>query len=314
MRVIRILFLLTTLIISNSCDSDEPSILDTYQTTVLASNFEQIRTNLLNNPPNEGDPMIRKRTILKLDNILKQGHYINTHVRKFYGHMMNKVHQELKDSLSAITIWMMYNHGFLIKTNHVLFAFDLVAGCSNWQYSVFPVGIIDQLDILFISHEHKDHYDAGISSRVKTNGGYVIVPSEESWIGNTAVSPNDTLTLMGLKIKAHYGKHSVATRIYEVITPCGLKIVHTGDNQKEAVPNIHDIDILLINAWIGADGMHNYIWQFQPDIMFPAHFHELDHALEDRIPYEWAYEINDVPLGSKVLVMAWGERYVVPDF
>ena len=33
--------------------------------------LEEIRVNLLNNPPNDGDPVIREQTILDLDDVLK---------------------------------------------------------------------------------------------------------------------------------------------------------------------------------------------------------------------------------------------------
>jgi hypothetical protein len=52
--------------------------------------------------------------------------------------------------------------------------------------------------------------------------------------------------------------------------------------------------------------------------MIPGHIHELGHeynlnSIYTRVPYEWAFEVDDIPLPSEVVVMAWGEKYIVPE-
>ena len=48
--------------------------------------------------------------------------------------------------------------------------------------------------------------------------------------------------------------------------------------------------------------------------MIPGHIHELGHDYvpnkhSGRVPYEWSFFVDDIPIPSKVQVMAWGECY-----
>ena len=283
--------------------------------------LEQIKINLLNNPPNTGDPAVREETILALDSILKHdSSRTSQSVADFYTFMMEKVETELHDtcSVSAI-IWMMYNHGFIIKTPEVVFAFDLVNGYHEWSTNL-PAELIAQIQVLFISHQHIDHYDSLLANTVMANNGYVVYPSEDSSaMGNVPLSTGDSLTLLELQIKAHDGDHNVPVRMYEVTTPHDFKLLHTGDSWTSiSMPEIDNLDVLLLNAWIIEDGttnpvtgMRNCIDVLNPTVMIPGHIQELGHNHPWRFPYEWVFEVDDIPLTTAVQVMAWGERYFV---
>ncbi len=294
--------------------------------TVFAQSLtlDQIQTNLIAHPPNTGNPNLREDTILDLDGILKHdSSRTSQDVSDFYNFMMAKVSSELQDTvINDISIWMMYNHGMVIKSPQVVFAFDLVNGYSGWTQQL-PSELITQIDVLFVSHRHLDHYDSSIANSVLVNGGNVIVPSEETYItGCIPMAPGDSILISGLQIKAHYGLHSSALRIYEVTTTTGCKFVHTGDNQtSDILPTVDNLDVLLLNAWVNESGstsavigMRNCINALNPTVMIPGHIQELYHDYNpgnpaSRVPYEWAYEVDDVVLDSDVEIMAWGERY-----
>ena len=153
------------------------------------------------------------------------------------------------------------------------------------------------------------------------NGGYVVVPSEDSHIGNVPMEPGDSLTVVGLHIKTHDGLHSVPLRVYEVTCPNGLRFVHTGDNQtSKTLPEIDRVDVLLLNAWVNESGaapavvgMRNSIDKLKPALMIPGHIQELGHDYvpddpRSRVPYEWAFELDDEAVSADVVVMTWGER------
>ncbi len=284
--------------------------------------LEQIKTNLLANPPNTGDPIVREETITALDNILKHDSSRTAQsVIDFYTFMMEKVKTELKDTVSAETsIWMMYNHGFVVKTPQIVVGFDLVNGYTGWS-TALPRELVDQIQVLFVSHRHLDHYDREVVDIVIANGGSVVVPAEDSYMGNVPMAAGDSLVLGGLDIRAHAGLHSAAVRIYEVATPSGLKILHTGDNQtSETLPEVSNPDVLLLNAWVNESGlttavigMRNCIDKLKPRVMLPGHIQELYHDPARRARYEWAFEVDDESLDTEVQVMAWGERYFVPE-
>jgi L-ascorbate metabolism protein UlaG (beta-lactamase superfamily) len=288
--------------------------------------LEQIRVNLINNPPKTGDPLLREQTILALDEILKHdSSRTSSKVLNFYNLMMEKVDTELEVTVSiGASIWMMYNHGFLVKTPQVVIAFDLVNGYYGWSTNL-PTDLIEQINILFISHTHGDHYNYSLANTVMANGGFVVFPSESSpSIGNVPMAAGDSLTILGLRIKAHDGLHSVPIRIFEVTTHDAINLFHTGDNQTSTtLPPVDSSDLLLLNAWVNESGhtsavigMRNCINKLNPTVMIPGHIQELGHNYTpgnptSRVPYEWAFEVDDVPLNSQVQVMAWGERLFV---
>ncbi|MCX6142098.1 MAG: T9SS type A sorting domain-containing protein [Ignavibacteriales bacterium] len=283
--------------------------------------MEQIRANLINNPPNSQNQLLRKQTILSLNQILQDdASRTSASVLDFYNYMMEKVRTEVRDTVKdGAVVWMMYNDGYVVKTSDVVFAFDLISGYSGWSAHLSP-DLLDRIKVLFVSHSHGDHFDVSIVNRVKANGGYVVVPAEDSYMGNVPLAVYDAVTLSGLRITAYQGLHSVPLRMYEVTCPNGLKLLHTGDNQTSSyLPNIGKLDVLLLDAWINESGsssavvgMRKSIDKLKPGVMIPGHIMELGHDGPTRgATYEWAFEVADASVSTDVRVMAWGERFVV---
>ena len=86
-----------------------------------------------------------------------------------------------------------------------------------------------------------------------------------------------------------------------------------------SLPDINDIDLLLLNAWVNdsgyssaVEGMRNCIEKLKPIVMIPGHIQELSHK-NNRVPYKWSFLVDDVTIPSKVQVMVWGEQYNYPD-
>lgn len=286
--------------------------------------LESIRATLLENPPGEGDPSARRAAFETLDAVF--GHQVcgNSCALKFYRLMMKKVALEITEPVvSGANIWMIYNHGFVVKTPEVVFAFDLVsfpAVVSDW-YPVLPNDIVEQIDALFVTHEHPDHYAWNVVNRLAWED-YVVVPSEMLRFGNIIpMGAGETATIAGLSVVAHDGLHSTPVRIYEVTTPGGLRFVHTGDNQtSETLPQLEDIDVLMLNAWVNEsglasaqEGMRNCIVKTQPRLTLPGHSWEFGHYPADRRPYAEPLEVMDMDLPGDMFVLAWGERYRLSD-
>jgi L-ascorbate metabolism protein UlaG (beta-lactamase superfamily) len=289
---------------------------------------EQIKNNLLSNPPNTGNSIIRKESILALDQILlSDSGRRSKSISDLYTSMMQKVKNELQDEVkSGASIWMMYNDGYLVKTPELVFAFDVITG--HWGITALPLDVIDQIKVLFVSHSHNDHADGVIIDRVMKNGGYVVYPSEEATmspprvLGNVPMAVNARRVLEGLSIKALNGYHGdIPLRMYEVVTPDGLKFFHTGDNGTSAtVPIMYNLDVLFLNAWVNENG-NNWPWvsmrscmaKLNPKIMIPGHIHELGHIDlgYDPVPYQFVYNITDTSVAGKTRVMIWGELYTI---
>jgi L-ascorbate metabolism protein UlaG (beta-lactamase superfamily) len=244
-------------------------------------------------------------------------------------HMINEFAQPVTE---GVRIWMMYNHGFVVRSPSGTIAFDLRDDTPSWgpewTYELPPT-LLDQIDILFISHEHEDHWQDRVAIAVRAAGGDVVYPAEPWTVplenyGNVPMADLDTVTLSGFDITAYFGQHSAPNRIYEVTTPEGIRIMHTGDTQDpDWIPEAGPVpvDILLINGWIheGDDnstiGMINAITRVKPRFMIPGHYARFAGYTEYQRTI-WSYPAAmAVPAGlpaeidTEVAVLLWGERF-----
>jgi len=245
-------------------------------------------------------------------------------------HMVTEFQQPVTD---GIRIWMMYNHGFVIKSPTGSFAFDLRDGAPfplPWNYEL-PQSLLDQIDILFISHEHDDHWQARVADAILAAGGNVVYPDvagtqyDLTAHGNVPMAPDDNLTLSGFNITAHYGEHSAPNRIYEVATPEGIRVMHTGDTQgSQWIPEAgtEPVDVMLPNCWIDGlgvkafspHGLINAINQAQPKLMIPGHYARF-YGNRTNLHLGGYRRALAVPAGlpaeseTDVQILLWGERF-----
>ena len=291
--------------------------------------YSRIQTILLTEPPCGGNQEVRKEAILALNEYLKEDAVIwDEDLLTFYRNMMDLVASEINEPVtSGARIWSMYNHGFIIKTPSTVFAFDLVNGYSGWDYQL-PESILAQIDVLFISHRHTDHTDYSITRSIVGFGGEVVAPIEDKSVAFDIVylSPDEEAIVAGLHVKAYDGLHGgVPLRIYEVTTPEGLTIMHTGDNQtSETLPDGVTVDILLLNAWVNESGskpptmgIKNSITKMNPKLTILGHIHELGHTYDpssiySRLPFEAPLAATEMSLPGEVSVQFWGEHCDFP--
>jgi L-ascorbate metabolism protein UlaG (beta-lactamase superfamily) len=299
------------------------------QTTEEQSPYSQIQSMLQSNPACGGDETIRKAAILMLDEILKSSSAtFDPDLAAFYRERMAFVESEINEPvMSGVRIWSMYNHGFIVKTPSTIFAFDLINGYRQWDYQI-PDSILKQIQVLFVSHRHEDHRDLSVIAAVKGFGGQVVMPSEDSVgnFGTVYLSAGDEVTVAGLQVKAYDGLHDIIpVRIFQVTTPEGVTIMHTGDNQtSETLPNGVTVDILLLNAWVNESGsaspvvgIRNSINKLQPKLTILGHIQEMSHRydpsdVKSRLSYEAIIDAGDAPLPGELSIQIWGEHCDFP--
>lgn len=293
------------------------------------SPYLQIQTTLESFPPCAGNTEARKDAILALDSYLKDDSNCCTpDMITFYRNMMGLVESEITEPVtSGVRIWSMYNHGFIVKASSSVFAFDLIPGYVSWQYKI-PDAILEQIQVLFISHTHGDHSDYETNRAIIDLGGQVVMPEEDKQLSLDLVymSADQELTLAGLHVKAYEGLHGdIPVRMYVVTTPEGFTIMHTGDNQtSETLPDGLAVDILLLNGWVNEsgsaspeDGVRNCINKLNPKLTILGHIQELGHQYnpsdpKSRLSYEDPLAVDDGSLPGEVSVQIWGEHCDFP--
>ena len=293
------------------------------------SAYSQIQITLRVYPPCAGNSDMRKDAILALDAYLKDdSSCCGPEMITLYADMMGFLESEITEPVtSGARIWSMYNHGFIVKTPSAVFAFDLIPGYPSWQYEI-PDAVLEQIQVLFISHTHDDHSDFETNRAIIGFGGQVVMPVEDRQLSLDLVymAAGDELTLAGLHVKAYDGLHGgTPVRMYVVTTPEGLTIMHTGDNQtSETLPDGVSVDILLLNGWVNesgsaspVDGMRNCINKINPGLTIIGHIQEIGHQydpsdVKSRLSFEAPLAVDDGSLPGYVSVQVWGEHCDFP--
>lgn len=278
--------------------------------------FPEIREIILRERAQTGDLTLRNSCFGSIDDLII-GTYPPLHpdTKGFYIFMIKKALQEIKTEIvtDGATIWQLYNHGFVVKTSSSTFGVDLYDYFNLKEF----LELANLIDAYFITHQHGDHYSSGLITRMKNLGKQVVGPSDFSQ-ATVKMAAGDQKIIAGLKVTAHDGLHSVPVRQYEIITPEGLKFLHTGDNQtSETLPKVVDIDVMLLNAWINESGATSWIEgvriainKMKPKVTLPGHILELGHLSSyNAVPYRDPIASDNGSLASEYYVLAWGERY-----
>ena len=236
----------------------------------------------------------------------------------------------------SVIIWQIYNMGFVVRTRSVTLAFDLV------ELSHVPAlalddasmkAIVDQCDVLFVSHEHLDHADHKVAKWFLDAGKPVLAP-DAMWKGEPI---HDALTHLPREgssqarpLPIGHGKSTLSVSIYPgfqnikdgttvennvyvITTAEGFRIAHTGDNNDaKGLPTtkrpIPPVDVLIMKFEPGNLKQAAIIPPFKPGLVLPSHFEELGHAnVNGREPF-WRGMERAAKVDFPTVLMTWGER------
>jgi len=123
--------------------------------------------------------------------------------------------------------------GFLLRTTNYAIAID--------PSSLFldDVDSLDRLDVIFITHDHGDHFDPNttIAMQAKT-GSYVIAdPTSASMLIDEIpedkliqIESNEQITISGITVDAFAAEHPTETPLLYVIEFDGYRIFHGSDS------------------------------------------------------------------------------------
>ena len=294
------------------------AIFNAKELSAQSYSFPEIKENFLVERPQTGNIAIRNESFRSIDALFNQAYpQVHPDSESFFRLMLEKAILEIKSETvtKGATIWLIYNHGFVVKTPSVTFAFDLN---DFYQTGLLPE-LADYIDVLFVSHIHRDHYSPALIGKMIQLNKPVIGPAE---FPNIPIGMNsgDYQKIANLEIVAHYGLHSVPVRQFEVTTPEGIKILHTGDNQDTGtLPDVTNIDILLVNCWVNdsgnismVEGLRKAINIINPKVALPGHMMELGHIGGETggpVEYQNPIESDDGTLSSEYYILGWGERY-----
>ncbi len=267
-------------------------------------------------------------------------------MQNFFKTLIKKAIDEIEKTkiIYGARIWKLYNHGFLIRTKSVTIGFDLVSGKSV-RVEEFSMGndemrrLIDQCDVLFISHRHGDHAEEWVAQSFIDQGKPVVAPPEVwkdksiyAHITHLKREPHteQTLSIQGgqqdLKVIVYPGHQGeeIENNVVLVITPGGLSFSQMGDQYNnedfewiDEVGNHHVVDVLMPNCW--TRDIVRVAKGFNPALIITGHENEMGHTIDHREPYWLTYQRKigsdrfggslNVGYDTPLILMTWGESY-----
>lgn len=287
------------------------------------------------------EPPERRAALIRLDDILHiESAPAKPLVQAFYKHRIEDAVAEMETTpvKDGVRIWKLYNHGFVVRTPTVTFAFDLVAGIPVEGFVISAAlqqRLVDQCDALFISHEHGDHASRELAALFLKAGKPVVAPdglwADDPLFAGHIVYPPRSLTetyslpvrqgSQHLTVQAWPGHQiPVLNNIHMVTSPEGFTVLHTGDQETPEEPGTdyawidhigehHHVDVLLPNCWV--TDLKRVIRGVNPDLVLTGHENEMQHTVDHREDYTQTYN-RLFGTTYRYMVLGWGESVSIP--
>lgn len=312
---------------------DDPKGMIATQTGILLA---EIENHLIKHPPAPSNDSGRKLALYTLDAIYHDERTDGSNaVKDFFERRYLRVAEDLSSRSGdpKMTVYKLYNHGFIIRTATATFGFDVVTGPYKQDKRTPLVSdstihrLIDQCDVLFVSHFHADHADEAVA-RYSLEKGKTVVAPEGLWdnlkgkllhLRKDHVFDQQLEMQNGHALKVHvlpgHQGDRVLNNIYIVTTEEGHSVAHTGDqaNEKDLewisdVSKTVSTDVLLVNCW--NQHISEIVRGLNPRLIIPGHENELAHSIDHREPHWLTYQhVKDI--GKPYVLMTAGEYYKV---
>ena len=320
---------------------------DAYMTRQAAALLDSARATLREHPPRYPEPEQRRLALLVLDGVFhdKYAAYRKP-VQEFFRSGFQRVIANMTDTpvTDGAMIYKLYNMAFVVRTPGATIAFDLTRGGSA-KAPGFTLPddlmkqLVDQCDVLFISHRHGDHTDKVVAQMFIDAGKPVVAPPQvwaDEPIGQTVTRlEREAHTLQTLPIKGGQAELKVVVypghqmretenNVTLVFMPDGMSFCHLGDQINEGdfmedyawideVAKHHRVDVFMPNCW--TNELYRIVQGIDPKLVLPGHENELGHPVDDRVPY-WGDEeflnLTNRQLRESsypLIVMTWGEWF-----
>jgi L-ascorbate metabolism protein UlaG (beta-lactamase superfamily) len=248
----------------------------------------------------------------------------------------------------SAALWMLYSSAYLFRTAGVRWTVDPVYSEWSLENPLSAADDLDFLDLVLLTHEHADHCDLPLISRLcRRKELTLVVPShlEERVLGNAeivncdfrVVSPGDIIIVKGLKATAFDSLHFDENP--QPGDPVGCeetgwlvevddrRLLFPGDIRNYSLwcdlPDFGAIDFLFAHLWLGRrkamtftdsdlNSFAKFVASFRAQNVFLAHLCEISRVPEDYWTLKHAElaadRISTISPGTETTPLVTGRR------
>ena len=268
-------------------------------------------------------------------------HYPHPHTESLKRMFVRQYQKSLEricatDIKKGIALWNLYNMSYVVKSADITVAFDLIRLPQSLRsednsdlINSLANDVVNQCDVLFLSHEHDDHCDPMVAKEFILKGKPVIA-NDKIFINEDFYDKIIHMPCDGKERLISVRDDSIKVRIYpghQAITPTeavdnnytfitfsdGTTVADSGDQYWEQdfrwLDSIHkdiDTDVLITNTWtLNPDRVYDGI---KPKIILPGHINEMGHNIANRIPF-WQSADFWRNVESGLVHLFWGDTF-----
>ena len=240
-----------------------------------------------------------------------------------------EVYRQIESARPAtqVTLHKLYNEGTVIRGPGSTIGVDIVLHPDNDDLSA---GFAKLLDALFISHVHGDHNDQAstLHSELKKAGKPIILPKDNDAVPIGGVLDSGTIgTAVWTALRGRHVQIDRPSSFFHFKLG-GRTIAHSGDNTRwmgfASSEFAKNLDVLMLkpeNLYLHQDtaegiqhlqaAMEESLGKIRPRIVIPHHLLELGHGL-GAYGHGMALKLySQVPEGTRVQMLHWGESLVL---
>ena len=235
-------------------------------------------------------------------------------VLQYYDASLDRILEQLpneKPAPGTVTIWYLYNMGFIIKTPTVCFGVDI-----NHRKGE---KLEPYLDFLVVTHNHNDHYTLSLMRAMTANKKLVI----SNFFPNAGYTkaPSKTHEINGVTVHCGESDHNKVLRKFtmpmEIICPTGDRnfvFFTSGDtwNHSFLEKKSGKIDLYVVHPFNGMTAV-KAAQKLDANLTFIVHLHEMTHEYNK---WRWKYADGrwqlDVFRKNKrnAYLPVWGEKFI----
>lgn len=205
--------------------------------------------------------------------------------------------EQPKPEAGQLDITLVYNMGVLIRSSEKTIAIDI-----RWDGTKDEAQkIAENIDMLFLTHPHSDHYSPIMLQAAINAGKPVVLPCQlKDWQNDKAIIIDKELTapkeLNFVRICSLRGDQgeNIPNNVY-LIEFNGWRILHQGDNEvwdiQEKLSEMPRADVIIAPSWNGIQNLltpalkaPRYRGQGEP-LFLPLHNNEMRHTVDHRESY-----------------------------